>query len=230
MHKVRSYIHSAMAMLYIAFLCIKKLQHPRIFLRLNKPLKHSGSFALKTHIYEMCAYKNIPPTLLLDKNVHSDDINKFLSHHELPLIAKPNQSHQSIGVRLIYNQKDIAPLAKHSYLLQKYIPCEVELGIFFIEGKICGVSQRMRPSGEKYTKPSNIRYKNAPELLPKKLETISKKCYVHFHTTMDALTCLSLIKNPLRKTLIIFTLRKSIMASILYRSTQWIARKNSLTT
>lgn len=167
--QLKTSLRNIAAVFYILSLCAKNKEHPRVFLRLNTPLEFSGSFASKTEIYSLCDYHKIPPTLLLRKSISSDTLEEFINKNGFPLILKKDHSHRSIGIHIANDIHELEPLLKEGYVLQKYIPHEMEIGVFFVNGKITGIGRKKIPKNKKFVMPHYTKYINTPDLLTEKV-------------------------------------------------------------
>jgi hypothetical protein len=159
---------------YLIFSCFQKGYSPAILFRLNKPFQYGGSFTGKYEIYKCISFEFVPPTLLILSHTPKKEKEVFFKENIGPYILKPNQGHQGIGTFLLEKVSRFNSLPPN-YILQKYIPHQKELGIFFINGKIDGIGEKVRRNNELYTTLVNTYYTPANQFFTKAvIETFTK--------------------------------------------------------
>ncbi len=122
--------------MYWFWLCIRA--RAVFFFNASNPSIKNGGFLLesKKEIYDLIPQKYYPQTLLMGKEVASEDLRRQIDMSGLvfPLIAKPDIGMRGLGVKKIDTMDALVSYANESrvdFLVQQFIPLENEVGIFY---------------------------------------------------------------------------------------------------
>jgi hypothetical protein len=108
------------------------------FFSAANPTIKNGGFLMesKQEIYDLIPESLYPKTIFVKCGTTRKEIRKLVQQHNLnfPLIAKPDIGLRGIGVKKIYNWRDLdhyVLLSNVNFLVQEFISFENEAGIFY---------------------------------------------------------------------------------------------------
>lgn len=122
--------------LYWLLLCIRA--RSLFFFNTSNPSIKNGGFLLesKKEIYDIMPQHFYPPTLFFKAGANETEIKSALQKANLhfPLIGKPDIGGRGRGVKKLNDLFDVIDYSKNSkvdFLLQRFVPFENEVGIFY---------------------------------------------------------------------------------------------------
>jgi hypothetical protein len=104
----------------------------------------------KKQIYDLLPWEYYPETIFVKRDTGIEDLLKEIQHKkfQFPIIGKPDIGMQGISVQKLSDEKDLFEYASNSkvdFLLQRFVPFENEVGIFYYRfpgecrGRISGI-------------------------------------------------------------------------------------------
>ncbi|HEV8506269.1 MAG TPA: hypothetical protein VGQ53_12740, partial [Chitinophagaceae bacterium] len=136
--------------LYWFWLCLKARSF--FFFNTSNPSINNGGFLMesKKQIYDLLPWEYYPETIFVKRDTGIEDLLKEIQHKkfQFPIIGKPDIGMQGISVQKLSDEKDLFEYASNSkvdFLLQRFVPFENEVGIFYYRfpgecrGRISGI-------------------------------------------------------------------------------------------
>ena len=121
---------------YWVWLCIRARSF-FFFTASNPTIEFGGMLGeSKDKIFDLIPDQYIPKTIKVGHSISINEITKMMKDHQLtyPLIFKPDIGERGWMVELIKNEADASSYLariKVAFLIQEYIPYDIELGIFY---------------------------------------------------------------------------------------------------
>jgi hypothetical protein len=148
--------YEAPAYVYLFFRCAWHRLSLRGLLKANAQLNWGGIEPKSTLQKKMGAHK-FPHTLCLPAHLTTPEKQKralkFAAQHHYPLMLKPDMGFTGRGAFKVGNQRQLEallPYLKIDYLMQVFVPFEVEYGVFFAryqgQAHILGINQKHFPT------------------------------------------------------------------------------------
>ncbi len=138
---------------YWIWLCIKARSF--FFFNTSNPSISNGGFLMesKKQIYDLLPQQYYPQTIFFKAGSTVEEILKEIQKRsfQFPLIGKPDIGMQGLSVKKLHNEKELIEYAgdsKVNFLVQKFIPYENEVGIFYyrfpnkLKGHISGIVKK----------------------------------------------------------------------------------------